>query len=213
MTQSLDSPANTWRTAKSFMDWKQTGGPPHQLRIGNKLITKASLIASEMNIFFIQKVAKIREGIAFLANLFPKCKEIMQHKNCKLGIRHVSVLKVNKLLKNLKNSKSTSIDELDNFCVKMSADIIDKPLHHIITLSLMSSRFPTSWKYSKVIPLHKKECKLECKNNRPVAILSPLSKILEKVVYEQMYNYFSRNKIITQIFMGTGMAGPPRLPS
>ena len=119
----------------------------------------------------------------------------MQHKNCKLGIQHVSVLKVNKLLKNLKNSKSTSIDELDNFCVKMSADIIDKPLHHIITLSLMSSRFPSSWKYSKVIPLHKKDCKLECKNYRPVAILSPLSKILEKVVYEQMYNYFSRNKI------------------
>ena len=104
-------------------------------------------------------------------------------------------MKVNKLLKNLKNSKSTSIDELDNFCVKMSADIIDKPLHHIITLSLMSSRFPSRWKYSKVIPLHKKDCKLECKNYRPVAILSPLSKILEKVVYEQMYNYFSRNKI------------------
>ena len=88
--------------------------------------------------FFIQKVTKIREGIAFLANLFPKCREIMENKKCKLGFRHVSVLKVNKLLKNLKNSKSTSIDELDNFCVKMSADIIDKPLHHIITLSLMS---------------------------------------------------------------------------
>ena len=36
---------------------------------------------------------------------------------------------------------------------------------------------------------------MESKNYRPVAILSPLSKILEKVVYEQVYDYFSRNKI------------------
>ena len=51
--------------------------------------------------------------------------QIMENKKCKLGFRYVSVLKVNKLLKNLKNSKSTSVDELDNFCVKMSADVID----------------------------------------------------------------------------------------
>ena len=195
MTQSLDSPANTWRTAKSFMDWEHSGGPPHQLRVGSKLITKASSIASEMNNFFIQKVKKIREGIIYLPNLFLQCKEIMRNKSCRFAPRHVSVDKVNKLLKNLKNSRSTSIDELDNFCVKIAANEIDKPLHHIITLSLIERKFPSSWKYSKVIPLHKKDCKLECKNYRPVAILSPLSKILEKVVYEELYNYFTRNKI------------------
>ena len=195
LSQNLDSPANTWRLTKGFMDWKQTGGPPHQLTVNGKLVTKASIIASEINKYFIMKVKLIREGIGLLANQFIKCKEIMANKNCKLSIRYVSVKKVNKLLKNLKNSKSTSIDELDNFCVKLAADIIDKPLHHIITLSLMSNRFPKCWKYSKVLPLHKKESTLECKNYRPVAILSPLSKILEKVVYEQFYNYFTINSI------------------
>ena len=48
---------------------------------------------------------------------------------------------------------------------------------------------------SKVIPLHKKGCKLDRQNYRPVAILSPLSKILEKIIYEQLYGYFTRNKI------------------
>ena len=106
-----------------------------------------------------------------------------------------TVAKVNKLLKKLKNSRSCSIDELDNFCIKISADLICKPLHHIITLSILQSKFPASWKFSKVIPLHKKESKLERKNYRPVAILSPLSKILEKIAYEQMYEYFTKNKI------------------
>ena len=195
LSQNLDSPANTWRLTKSFMDWKQSGGPPHQLIVNGQLITKAGKIASEINNYFIMKVKLIRQGIAVLGNQFTKCKEVMDNKDCKLSIRYVSLKKVNKMLKNLKNSRSTSIDELDNFCVKLAADIIDKPLHHIITLSLMSNRFPNCWKYSRVIPLHKKESTLECKNYRPVAILSPLSKILEKVVYEQLYNYFTINKI------------------
>ena len=99
------------------------------------------------------------------------------------------------LLKGLKNSRSKSVDELDSYSVKISVDHIAKPLHHIITLSLMQNKFPTAWKYTKVIPLHKKLSQLDMSNYRPVAILSPLSKVLEKIIYQQIYNYFTINKL------------------
>ena len=94
------------------------------------------------------------------------------------------------------------MDELDNFSVKVAADYIAKPLHHIVTLSIMQQKFPSSWKSSKVLPLHKKEDKLERKNYRPVAILSPLSKVLEKIVYEHLYDYFTVNKLFHQNLHG-----------
>ena len=193
--ESLGSSAETWKTAKMFMNWNSSAGPPSQLTVGGKLITKAANIASEMNEFFIQKVKLIRDGIGYVPNNLSKCLASMQGKRCSLRLTQVSVGKVNKLLKGLKNSRSTSVDGLDNFCIKISADIIAPVLHHIITLSVNQNRFPESWKYSKVIPLHKKGSKLERKNYRPVAILSPLSKIMEKIVYEQIYQYFSRNKL------------------
>ena len=193
--ESLDSPAATWKVAKSFMNWVNNSGPPSQLCISGKLVTKASLLATEMNNYFITKVRVIREGIQHSFNNFTECFEIMQSKNCSLNLKHVSIKKINKLLKALKNTKSTATDELDNFCVKLAADVIDKPLHHIITLSIIQRRFPAGWKFSKVIPLHKKQSKLEMKNYRPVTILSPLSKVLEKVIYVQIYEYFSKNKI------------------
>ena len=148
-----------------------------------------------MNDFFIEKVQKIRNGISQVAANFEVCTRIMTGKNCKLSLKHVSVDKIKKLLSNLKNTRSSSVDELDNYCVKISSDIIAQPLHHIITLSIMQSKFPTSWKYSKVVPLHKKGCILDRSNYRPVAILSPLGKILEKLAYEQLYSYFSSNKL------------------
>ena len=124
-----------------------------------------------------------------------KVQEIMVGKNCKMKLDHVDVPKVLKILKSLSNSRSTGIDELDNFSVKLAAELIAQPIHHIISLSIIQNKFPYSWKYSKVLPLHKKLDKLDRKNYRPVAILSPISKVLEKIVYEQIYNYFTRNHL------------------
>ena len=124
-----------------------------------------------------------------------KVHDIMINKRCKMKLNHVSVTKVKKVLKSLSNSSSTGIDELDNFSVKLAAESISEPLHYIVTLSLVQKKLSSGWKYSKVLPLHKKLDPLERKNYRPVAILSPLSKVLEKIVYEQIYSYFSENLI------------------
>ena len=118
-----------------------SGGPPHQLSIGGRMITKSSIIAKEMNKFFMNKVKAVRESITFLPNSFSKCREIMKTKRCRLTLNHVSVEKVNKLLKGLKNTKSIALDELDNFCIKAAADILDKPVHHIISMSIMQNKF------------------------------------------------------------------------
>ena len=176
------------------MEWKQQG-PPQQLQVGHQLITSARVIAQHMNEFFIGKVLKLREGLGLIAPNFSSCLKIMSGKTCKLPLKHVSVSKVEKLLKNLKNTKSTAVDGLDNFSIKVSAEIIAQPLHHIITLSILQCKFLSSWKFSKIVPLHKKDSVLESKNYRPVAILSPLGKILEKVIFEQIYDYFSYSKI------------------
>ena len=43
---------------------------------------------------------------------------------------------------------------------------------------------------------------LDRQNYRPVALLSPLSKVLEKIVYEQLYNHFSENCLFQQSLHG-----------
>ena len=194
ISNSLDSPSATWSTAKAFMDWKSTG-TPHQLEGNNVLETKAFRIAKLMNEFVINKVKTIRLGIASAQVNLSECLKLMVGKRCSLTLSHVSKETVKKVLKSLKNSRSVSVDELDNYSVKLAADFIFEPLHHIITLSIMQNEFPTNWKYTKVIPLHKKDSQLERKNYRPVSLLSPLSKVLEKVVFTQIYEYFTNNKI------------------
>ena len=194
VNENLESPSKVWATAKTFMGW-ESFGTPNQLEVSNTIVTKPRIIAELLNNFFINKVITIRNGLRKLPAWLETCKKVMLGKRCSLDISHVSLLSVKKLLKSLKSSRSSSVDELDSFAVKVSAEHIARPMHHIITLSLMQRKFPTSWKYSKIIPLHKKASKLEMSNYRPVSILSPLSKVLEKIIYQQIYNYFTANKL------------------
>ena len=124
------------------MGWK-TIGTPNQLEVDGKLETKPKRISKLMNEFFIDKVLTIRNGLRKVPENMRKCWEIMRGKKCKLNLSHVTVDTVSKLLKKLKSSKSTSVDELDSYTVKLSADKIARPLHHIITLSIMQNKFPT----------------------------------------------------------------------
>ena len=194
LIEVAEAPGIVWKSAKAFMGWK-TPGTPSQIKVNNELITSAKKIANHMNDFFIQKVIKIQSAMEATTFSVAKVRDIMEHKTCQAQLSHVNVDKVKKILKNLSSSRSTGIDELDNFSLKLAGDYIAQPIHHIVCLSIIQSKFPCSWKVSKVIPLHKKDDKLERKNYRPVSILSPVSKVLEKVVYEQIYNYFTRNNL------------------
>ena len=191
-------PKKTWGLAKRLMNW-DAPGPPCQLEVEENgritLFTKAKDLAKIMNEFFIWKVQNIVRGLRDVPTNLDGCKKIMQDRNLSLSLKFVTVEKVKKLLGSLKNKTSTSIDQLDNYSVKLAADFIAKPLHHIISLSIMQKKFPACWKLTKIVPLHKKKSPLKRENYRPVAILSPLSKVLEKLVYEQIYSYFERNKL------------------
>ena len=190
---------------KNFMNWKRTG-TPSQIVMNNVLYLKAKQVAEIMNEFFVEKVKKLKQKFG---DNFEHSYKAMGNKNCKLDMKHVTEKKILKVLKNLKPSKSVGVDELDSYSLKIAATVIVSSIHHIVTLSILQRRFPTAWKFAKVLPLHKKLCPLERKNYRPVSILSPLSKVLERVIYEQIYEYFSRNNIFHPNLMGFHKIGQP----
>ena len=48
-----------------------------------------------------------------------------------------------------------------------------------------------------MIPIYKKDDDTIFSNYRPISILPAISKIIEKVIYGQMYCYFSQNKLFS----------------
>jgi hypothetical protein len=61
---------------------------------------------------------------------------------------------------------------------------------------LSTGTFPTCLKFSQVHPIFKKGNKVEISAYRPISLLTPFSKIFEKVIYNRLLQHTKGNNII-----------------
>ena len=94
------------------------------------------------------------------------------------------------------NSEAFGLDEIDSVALKPVAEEISGPLLHLINTSLISKRFAQKWKVAKVTPRLKSSelNKLEVSSYRPVAILSTVSKLVERNAQQQLLSYLEETK-------------------
>ena len=62
--------------------------------------------------------------------------------------------------------------------------------------SLRTGSFPNQWKHATVIPLHKGGNKLELRNYRPISLLPVPSKLIERVVSNQLTSHLESNQLL-----------------
>ena len=65
--------------------------------------------------------------------------------------------------------------------------------HRSITCGIL----PDEWKCSKVIPLFKQGERFDLNNYRPISVIPIIAKVLERIVYNQLYGYLTVNNLST----------------
>lgn len=95
----------------------------------------------------------------------------------------------------IKSIKSNAIgfDDMDPRFVRIILPLILPYLTHLLNFIITTSTFPSSWKYSKVIPVPKNNSDF-----RPISILCFLSKVLEKILHRQIIGYIDETNLLYQ---------------
>ena len=57
--------------------------------------------------------------------------------------------------------------------------------------------FPSEWKKGNIVPINKKGDKQWLQNYRPVSLLPICGKILERLIFNEMFEFFIENKLIS----------------
>ena len=57
--------------------------------------------------------------------------------------------------------------------------------------------FPSNGKKANVVPVHIKNKKQVVENYRPISLLPVCGKILERIIYNIMFDFFSENELIS----------------
>ena len=193
--QDQDS-GKLWKNVLGWLNWSSTSSPT-KLLIDGDMLTSPQKMADAQNGYYINKVKEIRRNMpGQKKDPLATVRKIMNGKDVSFSLSAVSPDEVDKIIRDLKNSKSSGVDNLDTFILKLTRKHIVPSVCHIINLSIQSKKFPTKWKIAKVVPLYKgKGSKFDTKNYRPVAILPILSKVLERAMFKQVINFMDGNKL------------------
>ena len=80
--------------------------------------------------------------------------------------------------------------------LKASINDIAKPLTCIINQSLKTGRFPTKLNVENIIPIFKKGDGHDFNNYRPISLLPSISKVFEKTIYSQLFQYLTVHSLL-----------------
>jgi hypothetical protein len=76
-----------------------------------------------------------------------------------------------------------------------------KPLLEVINASIREGIFPSTWKKSLVKPVYKNGTK-EDPNNYPITLVPALSKVLEKIIANQLIAFIDKHNILNKSQFG-----------
>ena len=100
----------------------------------------------------------------------------------------VTCNEISTIVSNLKNN-ATGFDQISAIYLKMSLSSIASPLVYICNMSLSEGVFPTQLKMTNVVSLYKCDDPMVFNHYRPVSMLCTLSKVFEKVVYDNLIRF------------------------
>ena len=164
------------------------------LIINNKLLENPVEIADDFNEYFCD----IGKSISNSFNNSPvSSTEVLNSPMNSFFFRKPTTTDVSKAISSLKN-KSCHISMYPVRILKCLQPIISPILALIIEKSYQEASFPNFLKIARVVPLHKADSKSNVSNFRPISILTPFSKIFEKIVFKQMIIFLTKFKLLNE---------------
>ena len=102
------------------------------------------------------------------------------------------------IVNSAKSKKACGYDNIDPYVVQQVIPQIATQLAHIFNRSFTTGIVPNKLKIAKVIPIYKNENPELFANYRPISILPSISKILERLMYNRLYNFLAEHNIISK---------------
>ena len=125
----------------------------------------------------------------FFTNVFTKTDQIPETFSTPNGEHNkinISEKQIEQLLLDLDITKACGPDNIGNLVLK-SLPTLSKSLLLIFKTALLKGYYPSQWKISEVVPIYKDGDKSAIENYRPISLLCCVSKIFEKLIFDELY--------------------------
>lgn len=185
LAKCKNDPKKTWKFINKL------GG--REKAAGEK--TESKVTAEELNTYFTEIGAELANKIKASSN-----NKKPPNSNCSgsFFLRPTTEDEVRNVINTMKKTMSCGSDLISVELLKTCNKPISKPLAHIANLMFTTGIFPAKLKEAVVTPIYKNKGNKDAPENyRPIAVLSNISKIFEKLLKSRLVNYLLKMKILS----------------
>ena len=154
-------------------------------------------ISDAMNNFFCSIGKDLADKIDSVPNPLLTGEYEVKANKAKFNFRTIEVKEVRAAFAKIKTAKSFGIDNISSYFLKLALRFIENSLAFLFNTSIETSQFPDSWKVARVTPIFKEGDKTEKSNYRPISVLPVISRLFEKLVFDQLYQYMKENGLFS----------------
>ena len=112
------------------------------------------------------------------------------------NLQTVTVNQVTELIEKINTNKSSSIKNLPSKLLKEGFLMIPNILTFLFNKIIINSTIPDNWKKATIIPIKKTTNCTSPSDLRPISLLPLPSKLLEKLIYNQVIKHLIQNKYL-----------------
>ena len=164
-----------------------------EIKVDNKIASNPIDIAETINDHFTNVAQLLARDIPVVDANPESYLEPTDH-SFSLQIPSVDI--VCNILSKIDEKKATGLDMIPSKLLKMAANIVAPSLTSIFSKSILTGIYSDDWKTAKVTPLFKKGIKSDPNNYRPISVIPIVSKVFERIVYNQLFYYLDDNKLL-----------------
>lgn len=192
LNKSRGDAKQTWKVINAHLGkHKSKETYPQQFIFDNEELTGDGEIADGFNSFFSQIGPSTVASIPAAGIPFGSFLERTPRIPDTIFLTPVTPNEVILLIQGLRNSNSTGLDALPLKLIRNIRNSISVPLSLLINRSFMEGKFPSILKAAVIKPVFKKGSSEDMTNYRPIALLSVISKIIEKAFSNRLKDFLT----------------------
>ena len=196
--EQAKSPNDMWKLVKDIANSNKQDHFPTQIIVNDQILTQDKKITNALNEHFVNVATNlnINQNSLFDSNKIYREVNSKVPQDIWFNIPLITNSEVSDYLLNLDVTKSTGLDQISPYILKLSTQIITPSITYLINQSILTGVFPSDLKIARVMPTFKNGSKDIADNYRPISILPTLSKIIEKHVCKHLYRYLVKYKLL-----------------
>ena len=188
--------AKTWQTINNVIGCAKPRSNNIKIKHNNNILTNDHEIANAFNDFFTSVGPNLASKIPSCSNSF---HDYFPFSNISsFFLTPANIADVINIIQNLPKKSAPGVDTIPTSILQQNCFILAAPLTYIINLSFENGIFPDHLKLARVTPIFKSGDSQSVSNYRPISVLSTISKVFERIMYNKLELYLSKYDILSK---------------